>query len=139
MKGISWILAKIGIGIKKLIDFAGFVFNWSDILQTSDSISLYLNAGLDYGEEKIASLDIDATAWVEELRATIKTLQRPQNLPMDTKTVDNMASQDVGPGVKHGVAFNWSGYQITHGGFSSSTVTRPDEGKLALVYRKPQC
>ncbi|KAM6506898.1 hypothetical protein FALCPG4_018716 [Fusarium falciforme] len=35
-KAMSWVIEKISVGVQKLIAFVGFIFQWGDILDTSD-------------------------------------------------------------------------------------------------------
>ncbi|KAI8663940.1 hypothetical protein NCS55_00900600 [Fusarium keratoplasticum] len=53
-KAMSWVFEKITVGVQRLIDFVGFIFQWGDILDTSDSIVASINAGLGYAQDKVA-------------------------------------------------------------------------------------
>lgn len=55
-KAMSWVFEKITVGVQRLIDFVGFIFQWGDILDTSDSIVASINAGLGYAQDKVSSL-----------------------------------------------------------------------------------
>lgn len=48
---------KIKLGIDKLIEFAGWLFDWEDILATKDSIKSLLNAGLEFGNQKLVTAE----------------------------------------------------------------------------------
>jgi hypothetical protein len=125
------VFAKITVGIKAIIDFVGYIFNWQDVLNTSDSIVTYLNVGLNYGQSKLADLDVDIKAWLQDAKAAVKKLiqeNRPDNITINGQTVNAMCggSDNSSGKIQHGVAFNWSTYQMTHGGMvTSSTVSKP--------------
>jgi hypothetical protein len=44
---------KLRLGWNKLVEFAGFFFNWQDILDTKETIKGLMNAGLDYAADGI--------------------------------------------------------------------------------------
>ena len=41
------------VGWEKLCKFVGFLFSWSDILETKDTIVGFLNAGLDMAANRV--------------------------------------------------------------------------------------
>lgn len=132
--------AKITVGIKGVIDFVGYIFNWQDVLNTSDSIVTYLNVGLNYGQNKLADLDVDIKVWLQDAKAALKKLiqeNRPDNITINGQTVNAMCGGgDNSSGkIQHGVAFNWSTYQMTHGGVvtSSNVSTLSTSGELPDV------
>jgi hypothetical protein len=45
------------LGWEKLVELAGFLFSWQDILDTKDTIKELLNAGLDYAEFKVEGVN----------------------------------------------------------------------------------
>lgn len=126
-KAISLVLASVGVGIKKLIDFAGFIFSWSDILQTADSFVAYFDAGLGFGEDRLASLNENVQEWIADLRTTCKrALGQIPDVDLDAvsrmeTSPDGVVAQDI----RYGVPFNWSSYQLSHGGYSRSKTSSP--------------
>ncbi|KAH2321612.1 hypothetical protein KXW87_000868, partial [Aspergillus fumigatus] len=59
VKGVMWVLKKIGAVIKDIIEFISYLFDWTDILATTDSVAAGFNAALDYGEELLTGADLD--------------------------------------------------------------------------------
>jgi hypothetical protein len=126
-KALSWVFAKIKVAIEKLIDFIGFIFKWGDILQFSDSIVTYVNVCLEYGEDQIEALDDKAKTFIDDLRKQLKNRVQPDAVSANTTTKDTSATADTDD-VKHGVGYNWSTYQLNHGGFqkdSSMAISSP--------------
>lgn len=119
-KALSWVFAKIGVGIKKLIEFVGFLFSWNDIIDTSDSIVAYLNAGLAYGGDQLTKLDEVAKAWIEDLRVEMGNKVKPDDIPTGTTTFDPSATSQTEQ-IQDGVSYNWSAYQMKHGGFTTGS------------------
>jgi hypothetical protein len=123
LKAIGWLLAKSGVMMKKLIDFAGFIFNWSDIMHTSDSISTLMSASLRYGEDKLESVNDAIKSWLDNIRDRVQSYMRrgsiseQKMLPrIDSAEEENIMSQ-ANQLIKYGVSFNWVGDQLNHGDF----------------------
>jgi hypothetical protein len=122
-KAISWVLAKVEVGIKKIIAFAGFLFNWDDILQTSDNFAALFNAGLAFGQDKLASLNRDTKSWLETLRGAVTDKSWVEAAPVTDQEAKNDMPKDPKSEVLHGAPFNFSSYQLSHGGaISGATV-----------------
>lgn len=127
-KAISWVLAKVKIGIEKIIAFAGFLFNWDDLLQTSDNFAALFNADLAFSRDKLASLNIDTKAWIKTLRDAVTDRSWVEAAPITDKDVKDDVPKDPRSDVMHGTPFNFSSYHLSHGGtLSGATVP----GKLA--------
>ncbi|KAI0915914.1 hypothetical protein AcV5_010466 [Taiwanofungus camphoratus] len=54
-KAVTFVLEKIKVAFKNVINFFGFLFNWDDIKNTRDSIKIMFNAGLDYGSNFLSN------------------------------------------------------------------------------------
>jgi len=138
-KALSWVFAKIKVGVEKMIDYAGFIFKWNDILQFSDSIVTYFNVSLQYGQDQIDALDDKAKSFIENLRETLHNRVQPNTVSANTTTEDTSATSDTN-GVKHGVGYNWPGYQLNHGGFqkdsqmSISTITSDEQDTITNIW-----
>ncbi|KAI1634144.1 hypothetical protein F4809DRAFT_643774 [Biscogniauxia mediterranea] len=140
VKGIIWVFKKIGAFIKDVIEFIGFLFEWGDILDATDSVAAGFNAALDYGEELLGSKNMDAHKWLEDIRTTV--LENLSNLHSndyegaraggdnttarlaDNANVNNEDEDD--DQVKAGVTYNWSTYYFTYGGGPTNAVLHSD-------------
>lgn len=71
---IIQIWEKIKIAIQALIDFIGFLFAWSDILDTKNTISATITAGLGYAGTKVDSLITKSDAFFDDLSRTVDAL-----------------------------------------------------------------
>lgn len=137
VKAITWVFKKIGALIDDIIAFFGFLFQWKDILHTSDSLLTGFNAALDHGQDFVSSGNFKIESWLEDLRSTIKT-----QLPTlhkyrynDSKALyqslseyplaGQSAEEDGEEEVKSGVAYNWSTYYFMYGG--GTTNARLDD------------
>ncbi|KAI5926244.1 hypothetical protein F4810DRAFT_586578 [Camillea tinctor] len=138
VKGIIWVFKKIGAFIKDVIEFIGFLFEWGDILDATDSVAAGFNAALDHGEELLNKKNIDAHQWLEDIRTTV--LENLSNLQSNDyegaragdNTVPPLAdvtkgdSEDETDQVKAGVTYNWSTYYFTYGGGPTNAVLHDD-------------
>jgi hypothetical protein len=140
-KGISWVLQQLGAAWEKVIDFLGFIFNWGDILTVTDNVLTMLNAGLDYGQLKIASLEDKAKAWIGGAKIHLKTaladVRKNQKTELGQASTSGLLSQDSGDSAaKDSVAFNWIGYQIQHGAvLTNAKLTPPSDvaGTMSII------
>lgn len=139
VKGIIWVFKKIGALIEDVIEFIGFLFEWGDILDATDSVAAGFNAALDYGEELLNSKNVDAHKWLEDVRTSIlKNLSDLQSNDYkgartggdntmarlgDTVDGDNKGDDDE---VKASVTYNWSSYYFTYGGGPTNAVLHDD-------------
>jgi hypothetical protein len=55
-KAISWLLSQIAQTAEKIFQWVGFLFNWSDIKTTKESVTNIANDTIDKGVEKIADM-----------------------------------------------------------------------------------
>lgn len=125
-RGVSWVLAQLGAAFDKIIDLLGFVFQWDDILVTTDSMVGLLNARLDYGQQKLGVLEGKAKAWIGDAKTQIKaSLADLKNKKQaELGKVEPEAAKGSEDGVSSSVAFNWVGYQLQHGGVATNTVIK---------------
>ncbi|OTA69582.1 hypothetical protein K449DRAFT_418966 [Hypoxylon sp. EC38] len=130
--GISWVFEKLGAALDKIIEFIGFLFQWDDILTTTDSLVTIFNAGLDYGQLKVGVLEKKAKSWIGDAKSEIKdALARIRN--KNQKELGQVSKSDVSAKSDNpmgdSVAFNWVGYQIQHGGVvTNAAITPPSSG-----------
>ncbi|KAF7615700.1 hypothetical protein F9C07_2285063 [Aspergillus flavus] len=135
VKGIVWVFKKVGAFIKDVIEFLGFLFGWGDILDTTDSIVAGLNAALDHGKSVLESQHDTVHGWLEDLRETLK-----EQLPIlhDTDYTAVLKNQELAKllsgssklsdddETKQSVVYNWSAYNFTYGGGTTSAVLHDD-------------
>ncbi|KAL4984975.1 hypothetical protein BDW68DRAFT_193269 [Aspergillus falconensis] len=145
VKGIVWVFKKIGAFIQDIVEFLGYLFEWDDILDTTDSIAAGFNAALDYGEEKLASLDVDANKWLDEVKSNIisnlSALQENlyENSPDGKKTPaprggTKPPNRDAGTltdNLSATVSYNWSTYNFTYGGGLTNAVLDDKGARVA--------
>ncbi|KAI1331436.1 hypothetical protein F5Y16DRAFT_422964 [Xylariaceae sp. FL0255] len=132
MKGISWVLQKIGAALEKLIQFLGFLFQWDDILTMTDNVTTMLNAGLDYGEMKVAGLESQARMWIgnakDHLKNALVDVRKNKQTELAQVSTSSFSSQDK-DSTQYSVAFNWIAYQIQHGAvLTNAKITSPSGG-----------
>ncbi|KAI1415785.1 hypothetical protein F5Y13DRAFT_186641 [Hypoxylon sp. FL1857] len=129
--GVSWVFEKLGAGLDKLIEYLGFLFEWDDILTTTDSLVTVLNAGLDYGQLKVRDLEKEAKSWIGEAKTEMKNALariRSQNQEeLGQVSTSDVSAKNDNP-MKDSVAYNWVGYQIQHGGVVTNAVVTPPAG-----------
>ncbi|KAI1143196.1 hypothetical protein F5Y05DRAFT_367831 [Hypoxylon sp. FL0543] len=131
--GISWVFEKLGAALDKLIEYVGFLFQWDDILTTTDSLVALFNSGLDYGQLKVGALEKTAKSWVGATKSEIKDALariRSQNQnELGQVSKSDVSAKEDNP-MEGSVAFNWVGYQIQHGGVvTNATITPPAGGR----------
>ncbi|WAO91584.1 Hypothetical protein NCS54_00906000 [Fusarium falciforme] len=97
LKAMSWVFEKINVGVQKLIDFVGVIFQWGDVLDTSDSIVAFINAGLEYAQDQVSGL----RAKEQQFMQTLKDSDSEEKSSMDA--------------AKNSVTYNWvSGCHVGH-------------------------
>ncbi|PYH40187.1 uncharacterized protein BP01DRAFT_410995 [Aspergillus saccharolyticus JOP 1030-1] len=143
VKGIIWVFKKIGALIEDIIELISFLFEWDDILATTDSVAAGFNAALEYGKEALDAADLDAHQWLENVRATI--LQNLTSLQANdydgarvgkstTGVARTTASGDADEDeVKAGVTYNWSTYYFTYGGGPTNAVLHDDKTTTTIA------
>ena len=132
----------MGAVIKDVIEFLGWLFGWGDILDTTDSIVAGFNAALDHGKALLDSPHDAVHDWLEKLRGKLKD-QLPELQEHDyTEIMKNQElgklfsgnrKQSDGDETKQSVVYNWSAYNFTYGGGTSSAVLEDDSASLAGV------
>ncbi|KAG9006974.1 hypothetical protein FRB93_008240 [Tulasnella sp. JGI-2019a] len=64
-KAAVWLLEKVKAGIKAIVDFIKFLFNWKDIKATAKSISTMVNSFLDFGIEAADKYEPKVKDWID--------------------------------------------------------------------------
>ncbi|OJK02615.1 hypothetical protein ASPACDRAFT_57619 [Aspergillus aculeatus ATCC 16872] len=161
VKGVIWVFKKIGAVIKDIIEFISFLFEWGDILDTTDSIAAGFNAALKYGKEALDTADPDAHKWLENVRSTIlqnltslqsndyngarlggsnsnkKKTTVASSMAGDADGIaDDNADDNADQGtdedeVNAAVPYNWSAYYFTYGGGTTNADVQ-DEVQIIM-------
>lgn len=118
-KAMSWVFEKITVGVQKLIAFVGFIFQWGDILDTSESIVAFINAGLGYAQDQVSGLKAKEQQFMQTLKDSVNNRQAPENVAAGTETKDPRETSDM-DAAKNSVAYNWASYQVTYGGMAQN-------------------
>ena len=129
-KAFSWVFAKLKVAFQKLIDFLGFLFNWDDILDTKDSLSAFMIAGLDWCSGKIDETIPKIDKYFGDIKNKI------DNTTSSVGTEDINKTTPESQERQKSVGFNWSKYHFIHGGAGENfnTDVGPDsESSLVLV------
>ena len=124
-KAISWVFKKITVAVDKLIDYIGFLFSWDDILQTSDTISTYINAGLSYGNTQIGELKSQIDTYLQTLRVSAtRGKLKPSNV-LTASNEQDPQSTDPTKAAQNGVAYNFAAYHMQHSGYATDSTIIP--------------
>ncbi|KAK3373917.1 hypothetical protein B0T24DRAFT_527345 [Lasiosphaeria ovina] len=123
-KAMSWVLAKVKIGIKKIIAFAGFLFGWDDMLQTADSFAALFNAGLALSRNKLSGLNRDTKPWIQTLRDAVTDSAWVEAEGITDQEVKDDVPKDLKTEIVHGTPYNFSSYHLSHGGALSGATTK---------------
>ncbi|KAH8802584.1 hypothetical protein F5884DRAFT_683783 [Xylogone sp. PMI_703] len=117
-EAVTWVWNKIKLGIDKLIEFAGFLFAWDDIIQTKNTISSLLNTGLDYASSQI----INAEAKVDQFFDNLKKLAgTPATSPVEQMNANSAPSDQTTLASSHNTSVKWTGERYKNGGASDSS------------------
>ncbi|GIK05330.1 hypothetical protein Aspvir_009437 [Aspergillus viridinutans] len=118
-KAISWVFQKITVGLQKLIDFLGFLFNWRDILNTADSIVSVMDSALDYSQGQVDGLKAQEQQIIENLGDAVKKRISPVETPTGTELKDSKETLPMAA-IKESVGYNWTSYQVAYAGVGTS-------------------
>ncbi|KAJ1303722.1 hypothetical protein OPQ81_008146 [Rhizoctonia solani] len=134
MKAVSWVFKKLCVGLKDLVEFLGFLFNWSDILDMHNILVGVTNCALDVVADSAKS----GAAYVDSCFGKFEELVN--GFDPTSKDYDHSVNLKGGPGenkssndVTGTPAGNWSNYQIEHGG-----VGKAMQGKTSETTASPE-
>lgn len=133
LKGLSYVWKAIHtvlqdvlhIPIDKIIEWLGFVFEWSDIKETHNMIVAMANAAVGCAIDKVHDLRDTVDKWFEQADNMIQSLDQISPDARDrflnstaantqTENNDKYAKVQNSPGAK------WSSYQVQYGGVGHS-------------------
>ena len=139
--GKQQVFEKIKIGWEKIKEVAGFLFSWTDILETKNSIKAVLNAGLDLGGDKLDSFvpQIDRYVGID-----LGSVDLPQLLtfysffggiqdqvvkalsPASTSVSGDDANKGGGTAseVQSSTSYKWTGERLKNGGTGAGAVVQ---------------
>ncbi|KAG8992393.1 hypothetical protein FRB94_011625 [Tulasnella sp. JGI-2019a] len=70
-KAAVWLLEKVKAGIKSVVNFVKFIFNWEDIKTTANSISTMVNSFLDFGIEGVGRYKQKVDDWMDGMEKSL--------------------------------------------------------------------
>ncbi|KAL8689150.1 MAG: hypothetical protein Q9218_005112 [Villophora microphyllina] len=123
-KAISWIFDKILSIAGKIIDWLGFIFNWKDIQNTHKSIVAIVKGGLDSGSANLTTLANKVDQFFLDLESTIKNRAYPDVLTQSVANPSTTENPTLDPqkSALNSTKGNYTQYQFTHGGASTSST-----------------
>lgn len=114
---------KIKAAWDKLVEWIGFIFSWNDILETRDTINSVINAGLDFGAQKVEDVAARADAMFVGLLGDVdKFMVAPKGFAKISG--DSASSNDHDGAVTtctSSTKFNWAGERLKNGGAGTSS------------------
>ncbi|KAK7434452.1 hypothetical protein CaCOL14_012792 [Colletotrichum acutatum] len=131
----SWVWEKLKLGWKKLVEFAGFFFNWQDILDTKETIKGLMNAGLEYAADGIEGFNDTVESFFVDLQSSVPGLTEKTRARIDQSKLDQATKADANKakGLGSDTGSKWVGERMKNGG-STMTATQPSEsGDAAAV------
>lgn len=130
------VFEKIKAGWDKLVEWVGFIFSWGDILETKDTISSIISAGIELGEMKVGdvtnTIDGFFVGLLNDVDSLMVTSNGGKSLSGSSGSSYNGSQtvQDTTSSTK----FNWAGERLKNGGAGTSTqiVTNSKFSKSSL-------
>jgi hypothetical protein len=120
---IGQVFEKIKAGWDTLVEWIGFIFSWGDILETKDTISSVLTAGIELGQIKVGDITNTIDGFFVSLLADVDRLMVTQNGTQSlsgssgSQDSDHQTVEDTTSSTK----FNWAGERLKNGGAGTST------------------
>ena len=93
----------------KVVEFVGFLFNWPDIIQTKDTLSTLITAGLKLAETKVGDARSNADDFFGNLEKKIDGVSNTKiSKDVSTNEKENSVGGNEVKGIQSSVAFNWA-------------------------------
>lgn len=105
------------VAFQDLIDFLGFLFNWDDIVNTKNSLSAFMTAGLTWSAGKVDGIIPDVDQFFKDVRKTIG------NTKTDVDKVEITKGTPSDQERNKSIGYNYGNYHMMHGGASESFNT----------------
>ncbi|KAL9106679.1 MAG: hypothetical protein Q9227_008331 [Pyrenula ochraceoflavens] len=118
----TWVWDKIKVGWQKLKDFVGFLFNWSDIKETKNTISALLTAGIGAAGDKVGDVEKKVDGFFDSIVKQIDSLGTSASAKKIAKSSDSQASKSDS---SNGTGATWAQERLKNGGATSSTQVDP--------------
>ena len=120
---------KIKVGIEKLIDFLGFMFDWDDILATKETVSSLITAGCDLAARKVGVAANTVDVFFKDVLAKIDGIEVKKDVSASSNS--GKGADEKSTTVKdaqNSTSFNWAGERMKNDGMKSSQeVAKPGE------------
>ena len=124
LKGIRWLLEDVlKIPIQAIIDAIGFLFSWSDIVDTHDVLVHIANKGMDWLADGAYILADGVDYFLDDVKKIVSDFATPEEMKDKTfsaETVPETEESKKTDEVVNSPQGNWSSYQIQHGSATHS-------------------
>ncbi|UZP32228.1 hypothetical protein NXS19_000044 [Fusarium pseudograminearum] len=131
----SWVWEKLKLGWKKLVEFAGFFFNWQDILDTKETIKGLMNAGLDYAADGIEGFNDTIENFFLDLQSSVPGLTETAKARIDQSKLNQAtkADKNKAKGLGSDTQSKWVGERMKNGGSTMTASQHSESGDAATV------
>ncbi|KAF7870614.1 hypothetical protein EAF04_004358 [Stromatinia cepivora] len=125
----TWVFEKIKIAWDKVVEWIGFIFSWGDILETKDTISSIITAGVDLAADKVSWVEGKVDAFFVSLLADVDSLgvAYDPSKDMNAGSGDNLQDGSQIRGTQESTSYNWASERMKHGGAGTSTEVKSSE------------
>ncbi|KAK3838917.1 MAG: hypothetical protein J3R72DRAFT_525469 [Linnemannia gamsii] len=124
LKAVGWVLQQVVTDIEKIIQWVGFIFQWDDILSTHKSFVDVTNKVFALAPAAFNEMENSVEEWFDKIKDTLHDFNAKD--PNLTKSYDPTSASQItantGPtnAAINTPGFNWSYYQLEHGGVGES-------------------
>lgn len=130
------VFEKIKAGWDKLVEWVGFIFSWGDILETKDTISSIISAGIELGEMKVGDVTNTIDGFFVSLLNDVDSLMVTSNggKSLSGSSGSSYNGSQTVQDTTSSTKFNWAGERLKNGGAGTSTqiVTNSKFSKSSL-------
>ncbi|KAK5014105.1 hypothetical protein LTR60_003243 [Cryomyces antarcticus] len=112
---------KIRLGVRTLMEFAGFLFMWDDIKACKNTISSFLTGGLDLGAKKLEDAEKKVENFFDGLVKKIDERSTP-GAKVAAKSDGQSHDDDQSVSAQRSTCFKWVGERLKNGGARSGTL-----------------
>ncbi|KAL2817704.1 hypothetical protein BDW59DRAFT_165860 [Aspergillus cavernicola] len=113
VKAATWIWTKIKVGLKALIDFVGFLFNWDDIIATKNQVSALITSGIDLTADKIGLVEDKVKEMLDNVVNNIRGVDLDKDIKASSGKDGSERSLET---LLHTTADSWMGERLKNGG-----------------------
>ncbi|KAG8529029.1 uncharacterized protein KY384_006719 [Bacidia gigantensis] len=112
------ILDKIKLGIDKLVQLLGYVFDWNAIMTLKRNMKDIVNSALDYGAQEIMAAQSKVDTFFDMLESRLPQSQTALDPAFSDKLAETGGSPD--PSLASGTALNWAGERLKSGSIADN-------------------